>query len=183
MWWMPLAKESVRNLFLWSYIHFSWTTNPWSPDLKSTGIFLGKKKENKICPKQFCFLTQKVFKNPTSSPIFSQAKCLVTSQENIKAMQRTAIKVRRLTYHKGSYLPHELKQARLAVPITQTAQYLLIKYSFSETASGCRWGQISPGISNICKSSRDKQKNLGKSVTIKICIAGGFRCWAAFRAD
>lgn len=116
MWWTPLAKESVRNLFLWSYINFSWTANPWSPYLKSTGMFLGKKKENKFCPKQFCFLTQKVFKNPTSSPIFIQAKCLVTSQENIKAMQRTAIKIRKLTYHKGTYLPHELKQAKRAVP-------------------------------------------------------------------
>lgn len=64
-----------------------------------------EKKENKICPKQFCFLTQKVFKSPTSSPIFIQAKCLVTSQENIKAMHRTAIKRRKLAYH--SKLNHD----------------------------------------------------------------------------
>lgn len=31
-------------------------------------------------------------------------------------MQRTAIKIRKLTYHKGSYLPHELQQAKHAVP-------------------------------------------------------------------
>lgn len=31
-------------------------------------------------------------------------------------MQRTAIKIRKLTHHKGSYLPHELKQAKRAAP-------------------------------------------------------------------
>lgn len=51
-----------------------------------------------------------------SSPVFIQAKCLVTSQENIKAVQRTTVKIRKLTYHKGSYLPHDLKEAKHAVP-------------------------------------------------------------------
>lgn len=31
-------------------------------------------------------------------------------------MQRTTVKIRKLTYHKGSYLPQELKEAKHAVP-------------------------------------------------------------------
>lgn len=31
-------------------------------------------------------------------------------------MKRTTVKVRKLTYHKGNYLPHELKEAKHAVP-------------------------------------------------------------------
>lgn len=83
--------------------------------MKSTGIFLEKKKK-KISPKQFCFLIHKVSKNPIRSPVFIQAKYLVTLQENFKAMQRTTVKIRKLTYHKGSYLPHELKEAKHAIP-------------------------------------------------------------------
>jgi len=31
-------------------------------------------------------------------------------------MQRTTVKIRKLTYHKGSYLPHELKEGTYDVP-------------------------------------------------------------------
>lgn len=51
-----------------------------------------------------------------SSSVFFQAKYLVTSQENIKVMQRTIVKIRRPIYHEGSYLPHEFKEAKHAIP-------------------------------------------------------------------
>lgn len=57
----------------------------------------------------------KVSKAPAHSPVFIQANCLVTSQEDIKATQRTTVKIRELTYHKSTYLPRELKKAKHAV--------------------------------------------------------------------
>lgn len=73
MWWMPLTKESVRNLFLWSYINFFWTANLLKPLTEVNKNFPIKKKKKKSSPKQKnFFFFKKVSKNPASIPVFIQ---------------------------------------------------------------------------------------------------------------